>query len=93
VSARQGPCFIPEQLREGLVPHKPAILQVIMSQHADLFMPIASVWDVKLKAIRQHRSQGRHTADSDRVVERIARENGARIGVPVAEAFRVLRPT
>jgi LmbE family N-acetylglucosaminyl deacetylase len=88
-----GPLFYPEHLREGLAPHKPAVLQLIMSQHADLFMPIASVWDVKLKAIRQHRSQGRDTSDNDRVMERIARQNGARVGVPMAEAFRVLLPT
>jgi len=88
-----GPLFYPEQLREGLAPHKPAVLHLIMSQHADLFMPIVSVWDIKLKAIRQHRSQGRDTSDNDRVMERIARQNGARVGVPMAEAFRVLLPT
>jgi LmbE family N-acetylglucosaminyl deacetylase len=43
-----------------------------MSRNADLFMPVASVWDIKLKAIRQHRSQGRDTADNDHVMERIA---------------------
>ena len=88
-----GPLFYPEHLRQGLAPHKPAVLYLIMSQHADLFMPIAVVWDIKLNAIRQHRLQGRDTAENDRVMERIARENGARVGVPMAEAFRVLRPT
>jgi hypothetical protein len=64
-----------------------------MGQRADYFMPIASVWELKLKAIRQHRSQGRDTSENDRVMERIARENGVRARVPMAEAFRVLRPT
>ena len=73
-----GPLFYPEHLREGLAPHKPAVLHLIMGQHADLFMPIASVWDAKLKAIRQHRSQGRDTPENDQVMARIARENGAR---------------
>lgn len=88
-----GPLFYPEHLREGLAPHKPAVLHLIMSQRADLFMSIASVWDIKLKAIRQHRSQGRDTPENDQVMERIARENGVRAGVPMAEAFRILRPT
>lgn len=88
-----GPLFYPEHLAEGLAPHKPAVLHLIMSQHADLFMPIAPVWDIKLRAVRQHRSQGRDTQENDQVMERIARENGARAGVPLAEAFRVLRPT
>jgi LmbE family N-acetylglucosaminyl deacetylase len=88
-----GPLFYREQLEEGLAPHKPAVLHLIMSQQADLFMPIAAVWETKLKAIRQHRSQGRDTAENDRIMERIARDNGARVGVPMAEAFRVLRPS
>jgi hypothetical protein len=64
-----------------------------MSQQADLFMPIASVWDIKSKAIRPHRSQSRDTPENDQAMERIARENGARVRIPMAEAFRVLRPT
>lgn len=88
-----GPLFYPEHLRERLAPHKPAVLHLIMSQHADLFIPIAAVWDIKLNAVRQHQSQGRDTSDNDQVMERIARENGARVDVPMAEAFRVLRPT
>lgn len=64
-----------------------------MSQGADLFMPIAAMWEVKREAIRQHRSQNRDTAENDAVMARIARENGARAGVPLAEAFRILRPT
>lgn len=91
--AAPGPLFYPDHRHEGLAPHKPAVLHLIMSQQADVFMPIASVWDVKLKAIRQHRSQGRDTPENDQAMERIARENGARVRVPMAEAFRVLRPT
>jgi LmbE family N-acetylglucosaminyl deacetylase len=88
-----GPLFYPDHLREGLAPHKPVVLYLIMGQRTDYFMPIASVWELKLKAIRQHRSQGRDTPENDRVMERIARENGARARVPMAEAFRILRPT
>lgn len=86
-----GTLFYPEHQREGLVPHKPGVLHLIMSQRADLFMPIVSEWDVKLEAIRQHRSQGRATPENNQTMERIARENGARVGLPMAEAFRVLR--
>ena len=88
-----GPLFYLDHRQEGLSPYKPAVLHLIMSQQADLFMPIASVWDIKSKAIRQHRSQGRDTPENDQAMERIARENGARVHVPMAEAFRVLRPT
>ncbi len=88
-----GPLFYPETLREGLAPHKPDVLHLIMSQRADLFMPIASTWEIKREAIRRHRTQGRDTAANDQVMERIARENGVYVGVPMAEAFRVLRPT
>ena len=90
---RRDPLFYPDHLQEGLAPHKPTVLHLIMSQQADLFMPIGSAWDIKLKAIRQHRSQGRDTPENDQAMERIAKQNGARIRVPMAEAFRVLRPT
>jgi LmbE family N-acetylglucosaminyl deacetylase len=65
----------------------------IMSGHPDWFIDISLVWPTKLEAIRQHRSQGPHTHENDREMERITRENGVRAGVERAEAFRVLRPS
>lgn len=64
-----------------------------MSADADSFVDVASVWQTKLEPLHHHRTQGRHTAENDREMERIARENGARAGCSLAEAFRRLLPT
>ena len=89
-----GPLFYPAHLRDdGLTTHKPETIYLIMSQNADLFVEATDVWDLKLRAIRQHRSQGRATPENDQAMERIARENGERAGTAFAEAFRALRPS
>ncbi|MBI2886861.1 MAG: PIG-L family deacetylase [Chloroflexi bacterium] len=88
-----GPLFYPEHLRAGLEPFKPSLIYLTMSAHPDFFVDITAQWPVKLRAIQMHRSQGRHTPENDREMERIARENGQRAGVELAEAFRLLRPT
>jgi LmbE family N-acetylglucosaminyl deacetylase len=88
-----GPLFYPEHLQEGLSPHKPEIMYLIMSQNANLFTDIGAAWATKLKALHHHRSQGRHTPENDAEMERIARQNGQQAGVKLAEAFRLLRPS
>lgn len=88
-----GPLFYPEHRQQGLAPFKPSVLYLIMSAHPSLYLDITSVWSTKQAAIRTHQSQGRHTLDCDREMERIGRQNGARVGVVLAEPFRLLLPT
>jgi LmbE family N-acetylglucosaminyl deacetylase len=88
-----GPLFYPEQLERGLDPHKPELLYLIMSANADRFVDVTDCWETKLRALHHHETQGRHTSENDREMERIARENGERAGHRLAEAFRVLRPS
>jgi LmbE family N-acetylglucosaminyl deacetylase len=88
-----GPLFYPEHLKDGLAPHKPESMYLTMSAHPSVFIDITGTWPTKLKAIRQHKSQGRATPECDREMERINRENGERAGVQFAEAFRILLPS
>lgn len=88
-----GPLFYPEQLRDGLEPHKPEVIYLIMSDSPDLFVDIGDIWATKWAALEKHRSQGRHLRENEEAMLRIAKENGDRSGLPLAEAFRTLLPT
>jgi LmbE family N-acetylglucosaminyl deacetylase len=88
-----GPLFYPEHLRDGLSPHKPESLYLVMSANPSIFVDITATWPTKQAAIRQHKSQGRSTPECDREMEQINRENGRRAGVEFAEAFRILLPS
>jgi LmbE family N-acetylglucosaminyl deacetylase len=88
-----GPLFYLEHRRDGLTSHKPERLYLVMSANPTVCMDITAIWPTKQAAIRQHTSQGRATPACDREMERINRENGARVGVACAEAFRILLPT
>lgn len=88
-----GPLFYPVHYKDGLKPYKPHIMYLIMSSNPNFFIDISSVWEMKLRALSHHRTQGRHTPENDQEMERIARENGGRSGFTLAEAFRILLPT
>ena len=88
-----GPLFYPEQVRRGLAPHRVEMLYLIMSDQPDVFIDIAPVWDTRLAALRQHRSQGRDRPELEDFFRRIASDLGARGGCALAEGFRRLAPT
>lgn len=88
-----GTLFYPEHIQQGLRPHKPGVIYLIMSQSPGFFVDVTRAWDVKLRALHYHRSQGRHLPDNDREMRRIAEDLGRSGGVQLAEAFRILRPS
>lgn len=87
-----GPLFYPAHLAAGLAPHKPTVLYLAMSSDPDHFVEIADVWNRKWAAIRQHHTQGRNDPALEPYFREIARVNGVRAGLRLAEAFRLLRP-
>ena len=88
-----GPLFYPEQVRAGLAPHRVGMLYLIMSDRPDVFVDVEPVWETRLRALRQHASQGRDHPDTDGFFRRIAGELGAKGGCRLAEGFRRLPPT
>lgn len=88
-----GPLFYPEQVRSGLVPHRVAMLYLIMSDQPDVFVDVAPVWDRRIAALRQHASQGRDRPEVEGFFRRIASELGDKAGCRLAEGFRRLAPT
>src|SRR5262249_55963854 len=49
--------IFPELLEEGLDPHKVQMVFIHGSDHPDTFIDIADVLDVKVAALKQHKSQ------------------------------------
>ncbi len=88
-----GPLFYPEQVRAGLAPHRVEMLYLIMSDQPDTFVEIEAVWDRRMEALRQHRSQGRDLPEMDDFFRRIASDLGIKGGCRLAEGFRRLPPT
>jgi len=82
--------IFPELLAEGLEPHHVQTLFIHGSAAPDTFVDIAAVLDLKLAALREHRSQLGEW-DPTTMITEWAREQGAPRGLVAAEAFRCIR--
>jgi len=86
-----GPLFYPDQVAAGLAPHKVSALYLVMSESPDCCVDIGDTFATKVAAIREHRSQWGQHPDLEGFFRRMAEEAGARWGVPLAEAFRLMQ--
>lgn len=82
--------IFPELLDEGLEPHKVRAVFIHGSDHPDTFVDIAPVLDVKLAALKQHKTQ-MGAWDPTEMITAWARQQGARRKLKAAESFRVMR--
>ncbi len=82
--------IFPELLDEGLDPHHVGTVFIHGADHPDTFIDISAVLDVKLAALREHKSQMAEW-DPTEMITRWAREQGASRGLAAAEAFRLMR--
>lgn len=79
--------IFPELLDEGLAPHHVRAVYLHASDRADTFVDIAAVLDVKIRALREHKSQ-MGDWDPAPMLRGWARQQGARHRLRAAEAFR-----
>jgi LmbE family N-acetylglucosaminyl deacetylase len=79
--------IFPELLAEGLMPHEVREVYIHGAERSDTFVDIAGTMDVKLAALREHRSQMGEWDPKDFLVE-WAREQGLRGGLDAAESYR-----
>jgi LmbE family N-acetylglucosaminyl deacetylase len=79
--------IFPELLGEGLEPHHVREVWLFGSERSDTFVDIAGVLDVKIRALREHRSQVSGW-DPAPMLRDWARRQGARRRLRAAEAFR-----
>lgn len=80
--------MFPELLQEGLEPHRVAEVYLTGSEDPDTWVDIGETIDLKVAALKCHRSQIGDPEDLDRRVREAARRVGEAQGLPLAEAFR-----
>jgi len=82
--------IFPELLDEGLAPHKVKTDFIHGSERPDTYVDIGPVLDVKIAALKQHKSQ-MGTWDPTEMITMWARQQGARKKIKAAESYRVMR--
>jgi LmbE family N-acetylglucosaminyl deacetylase len=87
------PLAFPEQIAEGLEPHRVRQILVAAAEHPDTWIDISETIDVKLEALKKHESQHDGRRDLQALIRDWAEAAGAEAGLQYAEAFRrILRP-
>jgi LmbE family N-acetylglucosaminyl deacetylase len=83
----------PDLVDEGLSGHKVSYVYVGWGQENNLFIDISDTIELKIEALRQHKSQ-MGDWDPEELVRRWSSELGKKVGFDYAEAFRriTLRP-
>jgi len=79
--------IFPELLEEGLEPHHVQTVFIHGSDRPDTFIDISDTLDVKVAALKAHRSQMGNW-DPTEMITQWAREQGTRRSLAAAEAFR-----
>jgi LmbE family N-acetylglucosaminyl deacetylase len=83
--------IFPDLFRDGLEPWAVSAIYLVAAQQADTWVDVTVTFDQKLAALAEHKSQF-SIEQVEPFVRRWGAENGQALGVPYAEAFRVLRP-
>jgi len=79
----------PEQIAEGLTPHRVREVYFWGSEEPDTFIDVEETFSLKLTALNCHVSQvGQHAEILQRRIEERASKTGQSQDVPLAEAFR-----
>jgi LmbE family N-acetylglucosaminyl deacetylase len=88
--AARNPMSFPWLVREGLASHNVRRLYLFWTEKANAWVDVSATLDRKIDALKAHASQ---ITEPDALAERMrswGAEEGARIGVAVAEAFRLV---
>lgn len=90
--AAEMPLLYPELEADGLTPHKVNYVFISSSAEANFYVDIGETIDTKIEALRQHESQMVQFAawKPEERMKEWAAEVGKKVGLPFAEAFRVI---
>jgi LmbE family N-acetylglucosaminyl deacetylase len=83
----------PDMLAEGLTGHKPNFVYISTRMDPDCYVDVSETVELKIEALRQHKSQMGDWDPGPRIRERLA-ELGKEAGCAYAESFRrmMLKP-
>ena len=90
-AARNAMAFPHLVIDEGLEPHNVDIVYLFFSDKATEWVDTADTIDVKIAALREHKSQLRKPDELEAMLRGWASENGKKIGTAAAEGYRVLK--
>ncbi len=85
------PSFYPEQIEQGLAPHRVPELFLFESPAPDCYVDISEALEAKLAALAAHESQAAVWGGQVEVARRLAADAGIACGRAYAEAFKRLR--
>jgi len=88
-AARNAMAF-PHLAREGLAPHVVPRVYLFATEHPTAWVDTTATFDRKLAALAEHASQLREPERVAEWVRQWAEENGKKVGVAMADAFRVI---
>lgn len=81
--------IFPELLMEGLEPHEVKKVFIHGSEKPETFVDICQVLDVKIAALKEHRSQ-LHDWDPSGMIREWAKDEGKERGMEAVESYRVM---
>lgn len=81
--------IFPELRDEGYEPHEVSKVFIHGSDKPDTYIDISSVIDIKIAALKEHKSQ-LHDWDPSEMLKEWAKEEGKARGLEAAEAYRVM---
>lgn len=84
--------YFPEQLRDGLEPHRIEAIYLFGTDCPDLWVDISATFRRKIEAIAKHVSQVANIVHIEKEIGDWNRSLGKSKGCTYAEAFKVLRP-
>lgn len=84
--------YFPEQLRDGLRPHRVEEIYLFGTDNPDAWVDISNAFPRKMQAISQHTSQVTSINEIEKEIGNWNRHLGENRGFTYAEAFKVLRP-
>ena len=87
--AAEMPLLYPELEADGLTPHKVSYVLISNPSDPTFYVDISETMDVKIDALREHRSQ-LGDWDPEEPIRARAAENGRRVGFKYAETFRLI---
>lgn len=88
--AARNPMAFPNLARDGFAPHRVRRLYLFWPAVPTIWVDVAATFDRKIEALRSHPSQFTVDAGFELRMREWAAEDGAAIGAPTAESFRMV---
>jgi LmbE family N-acetylglucosaminyl deacetylase len=88
--AARNPMAFPELARAGLEKHVVPRLYLFSTNEPNAWVDTTAMFDRKLAALREHPSQLRDPDEAFEWITTWAKRNGEKIGVEMADAFRII---